>query len=357
MLRKMTSVCTLNEAVEPDDPDEFGPFLPIAEDEVSVFNDIFSDELDSSFTSSICCCDFCYDEFKTRWPNVAFRSLEFQRNSMESRWAVDYSRLPGIYSQAEISTLRHLVRCPRCLTYGPWNIWLYEHRFSDVEAIEQDIDALLAIAHQTPFLLLTYPFACRVLEEIKRQSDLTAVAPIAVPLYRARFVEDVAGKQDPDDLMTYGPPPDWVTGENRFNHAGVPMVYLAESAKVAAAEMAMPGKLCHVACLELLEPFKVLDLDAIEEDTPGFDVLGAIAASALLAAPRTGKGWVKRQYVFSRFVADCARQAGFDAIRYGSIKSPEAANYVILNPPSDFARLARLRGRQDLVCPEPARRL
>ncbi|MGR4866616.1 RES family NAD+ phosphorylase [Caulobacter sp. LARHSG274] len=354
-MRKMTTSCRPAQSLEPKG--EIGPFLPIAADEVEVFNDILSDELDSSFASSIGCCDFCYDSFKARWPNVAFRNLAFQRNAMDARWAVDYSRLPGIYSEAEISTLRHLVQCPRCLEHGACNIWLYEHRFSDVEAIERDIDTLLAIARRTPFLILTHPFAVQVLEEVKRQAQAAVAAPIDRPLYRARFAEDVARLgQDPDALETFGPAPARYVGEGRFNHAGAPMVYLADAAETAAAEMGAPGALCHVARLRLIPPLKVLDLNAIEEDAPGFDILGAVTASALLAAPRTGEGWVKRQYAFSRFVADCALSAGFDAICYGSIKSRDAANYVILAPPDAVDQLAAFEDRQDLVCPEPARR-
>jgi RES domain-containing protein len=351
----MTSPCEPQEAMMPEN--EWGPFLPVTTDDVEVFNDILSDELDSRFTSSICCCDFCYDRFKALWPNVTFRDMEFQSNSMESRWAVEASRLPNIYSAAEISTLKHLVRCPRCLAYGAPNIWLYEHRFSDVDTIEEDIDALLQIAHETPFLLLTHPFAVAVLEEIRRQATLVKATTIRAPLYRARFAADVVScKQNPDDLATFGPAPARVVGEGRFNHAGVPMIYMADSAETAAAEMGEPGKLCHIAELQLLKAIKVLDLNAIDARNPGFDILGAAAASALLAAPRTDEGWVKRQYVFSRFVADCARSAGFDAICYGSIKSPDAANYVFLYPPVDFADVAILQRRQDLVCPEPANR-
>ena len=351
----MTSLCEPHEALRPDN--QSGPFLPVSTDEVEIFNHILSDELDSRFASSICCCDYCYDRFKLRWPDVPFRRMEFQRNSMESRWAVEASRLPDIYSAAELSTLKHLVRCPECLAYGAQNIWLYEHRFSNVDAIEQDIDEILQIAHETPFLLLTHPFAVSVLEEIRRQATLVTPTTIRTPLYRARFSAAVASlKQNPDALATFGAAPARVVGEGRFNHAGVPMIYISDSAETAAAEMGEPGNLCHIAELQLLKAIKILDLFAIDDDNPGFDILGAAAASALLAAPRTGEGWVKRQYVFSRFVADCAHSAGFDAICYGSIKSRDAANYVLLRPPLDFADIAILRRRQDLVCPEPASR-
>lgn len=50
------------------------------------------------------------------------------------------------------------------------------------------------------------------------------------------------------------------------------------------------------------------------------------------------------EYAFTRFVADCARHAGFGAIRYGSVQDGEGVNVVVLEPPSDFSSIARLMG-------------
>lgn len=95
-------------------PFVFGPFLPVSEQDVDVFNDAFSDELDSAFTSSIGCCDFCYADFRERWPDVSFRRDGGEMQSMDTLWAVDEARLAGAWWPVEYSTLRHLVRCPRC---------------------------------------------------------------------------------------------------------------------------------------------------------------------------------------------------------------------------------------------------
>ena len=110
-IRKMTTPCSFEDALTPTSG--IGPFLPVVKAEVDVFNDILSDEIDSAFTSSICCCDGCYDDFKAHWPDVAFRKKSFQERAMQASWLVDYSRLSGIYSPAEISTLKRLVLCPR----------------------------------------------------------------------------------------------------------------------------------------------------------------------------------------------------------------------------------------------------
>ena len=123
------------------------------------------------------------------------------------------------------------------------------------------------------------------------------------------------------------------------------MLYLASSAKTALLEIATPGADIHVAQLAFRLPsLLVLDLVDLDEDWSSFELFAAIANSALLAAPRTGSGWLRKQYVFSRFVADCARSAGFDAIRYGSTRDSEGWNYVLLTPPPDLSVAATLEG-------------
>ena len=126
------------------------------------------------------------------------------------------------------------------------------------------------------------------------------------------------------------------------------MLYLADTPEVAAMEIGTPGKLCHVAELRLVAHIRVLDLVDLDESEAGYELMQALASSALLAAPRSGSGWLKRQYVFSRFVADCARSAGFEAIRYGSTKGVAGANIVCLTPPSDISSLARFVKVQDM---------
>lgn len=351
-LRKFTNELAGEPGLVPSDT--FGPYLPILESDVETFNDILSDEINSVFSSSICYCDFCYEEFKRHWPEVAFRKIEFQTQSIESRWFLDSSRVADLYSAAEISTLRHCIRCPRCGRLDSWNLWLYEHLFSGAEAIENAIDELLEIGSRTPFLMLEHPFAMRVLEQIRALAAVATRQKFDTPLYRARLADDVARLgQNPAELSTFGPPPAALVGEGRFNHAGHPMLYAASSAAVAAAELGQPGELTYVAELRIGSALTVLDLVHRDESTEGFDLMEALASSALLLAPNVGKGWLKRQYVFSRFVADCAVSAGFDAIRFGSTKLVNGSNFVILKPPPDLSQLFSLIGTSELGCGEP----
>lgn len=353
-LRRMTTPCSFIEGLLPE---QTGPFLPVKHQEVNIFNEILSNEVDSRFSSSLCCCDCCFDDFVGHWPEVSFREAEFQEQSMEPRWLVDYSRLPGLYTLAEISTLRELVQCPRCSVYGPHNVWVYEHKFSGSEEIEVEIDELLTLGMRTPFLMLEHPFSKRVLAEVKSQAQEQTAAALGVPLFRARQKGDVLRLgQKEDTLETYGAPPAERTGEGRFNHAGIPMLYLASSAETAAAELGIPGAECVIGELSIKAPLKVFDLFELDEDAPAYELLLALRSSALLLAPRTGEGWLKREYVFSRFVADCARSAGFDAIRYGSTKQANGHNYVLLELPDDIGSLLTLDGYRTMVCSQTGRR-
>ena len=354
-LRNITSPCSFEDGVLV--PFVFGPFLPVSEQDADAFNDAFSDELDSAFTSSIGCCDFCYADFQEKWPDVSFRRDGGDMLSIDALWAVDEARLAGAWWPLEYSTLRRLVRCPRCQRYGPANIYLFEHRISDVEAMEEDIATLSALGAATPFLILEHPFAQTVLAEIRAEALRVSASVQDRPMYRARRTLDVAKQgQDPTTPATYGPAPAPHTGEGRFNHAGAPMLYLANSEAVAAAELGVPGEDCLVGRVTILPPLKILDLIDADGDAVDSELFNALANSALLMAPRTGEGWVKRQYLFSRFVADCARSAGFDAIRYGSTKDRNGVNYVILSPPEDLATLMRLDGVSQIACPDPAPR-
>lgn len=342
-LRNLTSKCAFGDAIHPEGV--IGPFLPITADDVDTFNDLLSDEVDSAFTSSLCCCDCCYDDFRSHWPHVTFREMEFQKQSMSSTWLVDHSRLPDVYTPAEISTLRWLVTCPRCLAKGPTNVWAYEHKFSDVKEIEKSIDELLALGDRTPFLLLEHAFSRQVLATIRTLAGEVEKTNLEYPVYRARLTDSAhKHRQSPSELTTYAAPPAHVVEEGRFNHAGRPLLYLASSLTTAVAEITSGSKACYVGKLRLLQPLRILDLVDVEDAQPGHEIIEAMAHSALVSAPRTGVGWIKRQYIFSRFVADCAIAAGFDAIRYGSTKEADGWNYVLLNVPEDFAVHVTLEG-------------
>lgn len=331
---------------DPEEPFVFpdgvtGPFEPVTPSDIDWFNSLLADEIDSALTSSIRCCDRCFDDFEALWPGTTFRNLEFQHGFMLVEYAVGQSRLPDVYTRAQIATLRHFVRCPRCSQYARTWIWVHEHAAAD--ALEGQIEQVGTLARRTPFLVLEDAFARRVLAEVKGLGLTAVPQTLPCPLYRARAKAQM--DRGPARLMAvgdFGPPPEELVVEGRFNHAGLPMLYLADSIATTVAEIGAPGEQFYVAALDIAGEYKILDLIVEDPDSPEWELLGVIAASALMAAPRTGKGWVRKEYIFTRFVADCAIAAGFDGIRYGSTKHSLGFNYVLLSPPMDISTVAAL---------------
>ena len=321
-----------------------GVFLPVSQHDIDMFNDFFSDEIDSYLTSTVACCDTCYADFSSHWPGVTFRDLGFQRQSTEISWFLETSRMREVYSPAEFSTLVHFISCPRCETAITGNFWVFEHRFSDVPKVERAIDELSLLGKRTPFLLLGHQFARQVLRTIHAHAETVDRSSLPRSLFRARRVDDLSRLgQSREATETFGPAPMQYVGEGRFNHAGNSVFYVADALDTALLEIGTNGTEICVAELDLnLPPSLVLDLIELDENLASFEILNAVAFSALLAAPNTGVGWSKPQYVFSRFVADCARSAGFDAIRYGSTKDSRGSNYVLLEPPADLVDRAQL---------------
>ena len=83
-----------------------------------------------------------------------------------------------------------------------------------------------------------------------------------------------------------------------------------------------------VAQVALIKEMNILDFGHQNLES---DVLGALVFSSLLSAPDTGQNWHRPAYTFSRFVADCATHAGFDAIKYPSSVSPDGYNLVVFD--------------------------
>ena len=117
------------------------------------------------------------------------------------------------------------------------------------------------------------------------------------------------------------------TREGRYNHAGKPVLYLGSDPQTCKLELGSPSCGIVVAKFEFTNSIRLLNLAG--KDLYG-DILPALVYSALLSAPSQGSGWDQPQYAFSRFVADCALAAGFDAILYPSIRSASGDNLVVL---------------------------
>ena len=298
--------------------------------DVDGFETLFLEELDSWFSADISCCDFCYDEYAKLWPGLA-ASEQFQCNGIPLDCFYSGSCFQDIYSESEFLELCREMGCPNCSKPLECNIWPYDPPFDMPENLQAQIRELEKIASRTPFLVLDHPLAKKILNELIGVESATDPEKLTDTYYRAR---GIAVSQETAEFM---PPPASVCREGRYNHAGRPVLYLANSHETAFQELGTPVDGVLIADVQLTEPLKVLDLS--NDELPS-DLLLAVTASSLLSAPTTGNGWDNPEYAFSRFIADCVIHVGFNAIKYPSVaKAIGGANLAVLSPPRSWKDL------------------
>jgi RES domain-containing protein len=286
---------------------------------MDTFIELFSAELENWFSAHIACCDACFDKYAKNWPGIA-ASGKFQKRSIPLTCFHSGSELGQVYTEQEFLDICRELGCPKCGQPLEFNIWVYNPHFNISPQLEASFQELTTLATKTPFLVLLNPLAKRVLKEIKKFAGGISARPVTGKLYRARKKGTCHAAEQ------FLPPPASETCEGRYNHAGRPVLYLANLEATAHAEISSHGEDCPVASLTLELPQKILDL---ADDSLPSDLLQAITYSALLSAPAKTEGWEKPQYTFSRFVADCAIHSGFTALRYPSVEKPEGFNLVV----------------------------
>lgn len=255
---------------------------------------------------------------------------------MEIGYFLDQSRIQDDFYPEEIAFFSKNLKCPNCHAALDGTFYTFEHSFV---AEDFDLKSIADLSRTAPFLLLSHPFAAQVFEVIRRKFDTAETLPKNSVWYRGRMARDVPASPT---IADFGPPPVTKVTEGRYNHAGHAMLYLADSPKTVQGEMRVSEPIA-VATIQLDFPCRVLDL-MISDDVGGDDdeVVQCLARSALCTAPRKSDGWDRPEYVFTRFVADCARHAGFGAIRYGSVQDSEGVNVVVLELPTEFSSVGRI---------------
>ena len=294
----------------------------------SWFPDDFFSAIDSWFAADIACCDLCYDEFLAKWPHSYLaENAEFQKTGYPLDVIYSGSRLVDEYSKAEFETFIKDIECPRCGNKLASNIWAYNFPFDVEPEFEDVINQIADIAKETPFLILKHDFANRVYDSLRQLACRMPSTVFDAPLYRAR-AGDI-----PEMLAEFDAPLPHVVIEGRYNHAGSPVVYLASDAETCVEEMWRTS--CTIAEIALITPLKVLDLNNPEISHPDFaNELSALTYSALMSAKQPNNGWHKPAYVFSRFISDCAKASGIQAIKYPSTQIVAGGNFnlVIIDP-------------------------
>ena len=314
------------------------PTHPLDDD---AFEDVFFEELDSWFSSDIACCDSCYEKFLKIWP-LAYSAddAEFQCNQIQLDVFFEGSRINAFYSWEQFERLVQNLDCPRCGNKLGYTIYPYNLPFDVPDDFEEKIEEISFLARETPFLLLKNEFAKDIFSVLEDLASSTVASKIESNMFRARALAGLKNfKIDQFDFAN----PEFV-GEGRYNHAGKPVLYLGNSKETCFHELRETES--AIAEISFDDELKILDLASpYESHKTSSDMLNALVFSALLSTPQDEQGYQKSAYVFSRFIADCARSVGFDAIRYPSTRVSESSlNLAILNPEFSIAKKLKLVG-------------
>lgn len=286
--------------------------------------EVMDSAIESWCGSSIACCDRCYDDFSEKWPLAYTRADGIHSNRIDvDTFYTNQPKLNGLFTRSDFLSLLPYVACPRCGERIGHHLYPFEFPF-DPQDFEKALARIGRLARTAPFLLLTDPLADEVRNSIIRLCNAGFVArDIPRAMYRGRTLDR---KPVPEDFL---PPPANATREGRYNHAGRPVLYLANDRRTCWDECRWPDLNFYIAEIRVTTSIRVLDLTDVEALGNDF---AALLYSNLMTAPSNGQGWERPEYILTRFVGDCARTEDIDAIKYPSTRSGKGENVVLLNP-------------------------
>jgi hypothetical protein len=266
----------------------------------------------------------------------------FQTSDIDLNGFYDEGYLCERYTKADFDRLVCKLRCPRCDSPLGGNIWAYNLPFDVPADFERTIREVAETAHATPFLLVEHDFCRQVRAAIRSVAAVSKTQRIMQPLCRGR---SQAHGPIPDEIVAFDYPPPKYVQEGRYNHAGQPVLYIASDVETCHAELRFAPSV--VLEFEMLIELRILDLiDPYSQNSSAIahaDLLNCLVYSAMVSAWQDDSGWHRPHYVVSRFVADCARASGLDAIRYPSTRRTGSNfNLVIVNPTIKLAGVARV---------------
>lgn len=207
---------------------------------------------------------------------------------------------------------------------------LEKHIFESMKKYGKSLEDFESLIREHPFLALSHPMGKKIFAEFSNNSLPALSTERNIKLFRARL-SDSSKILTSEELKNA---PVGEASEGRFNHNGQSYLYLCDQKEGAASEVAIDG-LVWIQEFEIIDEIsKILDLrfDSNEISTSTNALLLSLHLSDALVKNKMNKGNWKPDYFVTRFIMDCAKQSGYNGIRYDSIKHSLATNYVLFYP-------------------------
>lgn len=297
------------------------------------FIELFWHYFEKWFDTDFFLCESCVDDFKIKWAGINLLDEQFLSTSLDYFYSGSY--LEDSYSFSEFKEFVEEITCPYCSRSLKSNSYIWPYILAiDLGEFSKEINDIAEIAKKTPFMLLSHPFAEKVYELIKEISKETPELVFDFKLYKCRKLAETGNLYSCDEL---GAIPDNIATEGRFNHTGYGFLYVATTEDISCSEVRSNEKypVC-MAEINFLKPLKILDLTDIWGCECNNELYKTLISSSLIYNSPKSRGWDRPEYIFTRFIADCALCAGFEGIKYKSrYNSKGGDNFVIFKDKTD----------------------
>ncbi|TDO84109.1 RES domain-containing protein [Flavobacterium chryseum] len=231
-------------------------------------------------------------------------------------------------------------KCPNCgceLELASKVSVKYKHQLDVEKYIDENLkkykDVIFefdSFIREFPLLALKNPMGKKIFLEFSNNNLPTISVERKTIFFRGRLAE--SSKILTSEELKNAPVGE--ASEGRFNHNGQSYLYLCDQKEGAASEVATDG-LVWIQQFEIVDEISnILDLrfDPNEISTSTNALLLSLHLSDALVKNKMNKGNWKPDYFVTRFIMDCAKQNGYNGIRYDSIKHSLATNYVLFYP-------------------------
>jgi hypothetical protein len=248
-------------------------------------------------------------------------------------WLNPHTTLEDVMESAGVPEECHeevaeIVRCPYCHAHHE----LYEEvgtkfegelRFESLmdkwyEAHAPKLEEFHNFLEKYPYLGAAHDFGKEIRDGVASFPSTTLKDVI---FYRARRIMD--GRDYTVDDFLPPDPKKHTIGEGRYNHAGQSVLYLSDDKDGAAIECLNDGESrAWVQGFRIREIEKILDLSEEEDwaDEETTMLACGLTHSGAVRLPVDRKISWKPEYFVPRFIADCAKEKGFNGILFKSVR-------------------------------------